>query len=198
MLAILSHPVIGLILGPKWDGTAPILTWLAFSAIGYLTASALPSLAMATNRTRLAFIRLAIEFCVKVPLIVSLGAIMQVQGVLIGHAVSSAVSFFVSLILVQNLIGLTVRRQLLALSRPILAAIPMALFLLPMSSRFHIHDMAFTLFLNLCWVCGLACIIYAGGILILWKLAGSPDGCEAVAIRIAKRLAGRFNRAKAR
>jgi len=194
MLAMLSHPVVRLMLGPKWDETAPILTWLAFSAIGYLTASTLPSLAMATNRTSIAFKRLVIEFCVKVPLVITLGFTMKVQGVLIGHAVSSAVSFFVAMLLVRNLIGLTIWSQVRSLSRPLLAMVPMALFLFAMSKMFSTQEKEFTLFVNLCWVCTIALIIYAVLNLTLWKLAGSPDGCEAVAIRMAKRSLGRFSR----
>lgn len=189
MMALLSHPIIHLILGTKWDETAPILTWLALAAgFGYLPTVLLPALAMALNRTRVAFVKLAIEFCVKVPLIIILTMTLKLQGMLIGHAISSAVVFVTALMLVRNLTRLGIATQLRNLFRPMAAMIPMAIFLYGASQLFSIQDSELYIFLNLCWVCGLAILIFAIADLVLWKVAGCPDGFETLAVKMARKI----------
>ena len=189
MIAILSHPIIHLILGAKWDATAPILTWLAFAAgFGYLPTVLLPALAMALNRTNISFIKLAVEFCIKVPLIIALTVTMQLQGMLIGHAIASALTLVTTMILVKNLTNLSLWSQARDLLRPASAMIPTAVFLVAASRLFSLHDSTLYTFLNLSWVCGLALIIFAIADLALWKLVGCPEGCETIALKMARKL----------
>lgn len=188
LMAMLAHPIIHLVLGPNWNESAPLLTWLAFAAfIGYAPTVLLPALAMALNRTRIAFAKLAIEFCVKVPLIIALTMTMQLQGMLIGHAISAVLGFFITLILVKELTRLTILAQLQNLLRPMVAMIPMAIFLYAASNLFGIHDSALYTFVHLCWTCGVAILIFTASDLALWKLAGSPDGSEALALKMVKK-----------
>jgi len=188
MIAILSQPIVQLILGAKWTETAPILTWLAFTAIATLPSVALPSLAMAVNQTRMAFINLMVQFVVKVPLIIILATTLHLQGVLIGHAISSAVVFVTCLLIVRHLIDLPVRVQLLALIRPAVAMLPAAAFMRLTLGLFAAGDSAVYLFLNLGWICACAMTLFAAGNLALWKLAGCPDGYESLLVRIAGKI----------
>lgn len=185
MIAILSEPIVRLILGPKWLETAPILAWLALTAIAMLPSTILPPLAMALNQTRMVFVNLMVQFVVKVPLIVVLAATLHLQGVLIGHAISSAVVFVTCLFIVRHLIGLSVKTQLLALVRPVAAMLPSAAFLLLALRTFSAQESALYLFLNLIWVGACAGILFAAGNLALWKLAGCPDSYESLAVRMA-------------
>lgn len=187
MIAFLSHPIVHLILGPKWEQTGTILTWLAFAAIALLPTVVLPSLAMALNKTRMAFIRNLAEFCIKVPLILVLAWMFHLQGVLIGHAISSVLVFFSCLVIVRSLVGLPVRAQIISLLRPATAMVPAGIFLYLMAARvFTSSDPLLYTALNLAWVGASAEIIFIGVNLALWKLAGYPDGCESTAIRILK------------
>jgi O-antigen/teichoic acid export membrane protein len=188
MIALLSQPIIHLILGPRWEETATILTWLAFAAIALLPTVVLPSLAMALNKTRMAFIRNLAEFCIKVPLILTLAWMFHLQGVLIGHAISSVLVFFSCLVIVKILAGLPVRVQIISLLRPAIAMIPAGLFLYVTAPHvFAPNDPLLYTALSLAWVCASAEIIFVGANLLLWKLAGCPDGCESLAIRIAQK-----------
>lgn len=188
MLAILSQPIIQLILGPKWLETAPILAWLAFTAMAMLPSVVLPSLAMALNQTRMVFVNLMVQFVVKVPLIVVLAATMRLQGVLIGHAIASAVAFVTCLFIVRHLTGLPVKTQLLALVRPVAAMLLAAAFMLLALRIFSAGEPPVYLFLNLGWVCACTGILFAAGNLALWKLAGCPDGYESLAVRLAGKV----------
>lgn len=191
-MGMLAVPIIHLILGPAWRDTAPILAWLAFAAaVGYAPTVLLPALAMSLNRTRVAFEKLAIEFCVKVPLIVGLTMTMTLQGLLIGHAIAAVIGFLVYLVLVGKLIRLGILTQLSSLLRPTLAMMPMALFLFMARSLFGPDDSALETFCNLAFVSAVAAAIFTGTTLILWKLAGSPDSCESVLLRMMKKVLAR-------
>jgi O-antigen/teichoic acid export membrane protein len=188
MIAMLSQPIIHLILGSKWAPTAPILTWLAFAGIIALPAVLLPALAMALNRTRVSFIRLMVEFCIKIPLIITLAMTMQLQGVLIGQAISSCVVLMTTMVLVKDLAGLTVTAQLRGLFRPVAAMLPTGFFLFEASKIFSAVDTELFIFLNLSWVCATALMIFAVTNVTLWKLVGSPEACESFAFRMAGRI----------
>lgn len=188
MIAILAHPIVQLILGPKWLETAPILSWLALTAIAMLPSVVLPPLAMALNQTRMVFFNLTVQFMVKVPLIIVLAITMQLQGVLIGHAVASAVAFVTCLLIVRQMANLPVKTQLLALVRPVMAALPTTVFMLLAMNTFSALETPLYLFLNLSWVCTGAAIIFAGSSLALWKMAGCPDGYESLAVRLTGKM----------
>ena len=188
-MGLLSEPIIHLILGPAWRETAPILTWLAFAAtVGYAPTVLLPALAMSLNRTRIAFVKLAIEFCVKVPLIVGLTMAMTLQGLLIGHAIAAVIGFLVNLFLVGKLIQLRIVTQLSSLLRPTVSMLPMALILFAVQPLFTPDDSALQTFLNLAWVSALAAAIFTATTLILWKLAGAPDSCESLLLRMTRKI----------
>lgn len=191
MIAVLAHPIVRLILGPQWIEAAPILTWLASTAITLLPAVTLPALAMALNRTRIAFIRLAVEFCIKVPLIVILASQLQLQGVLIGHTISSIIMFIVSLFLVKHLTGLSAWAQIKSLLRPLASMLATLLFLLAVSRLFAPDASALSNFLNLTWVCATALLIFAAVNLTLWKIAGCPDGYESLGLKMVRKIVGR-------
>ncbi|NBB46908.1 oligosaccharide flippase family protein [Rhizobium sp. CRIBSB] len=192
MMALLAEPIIHLILGPRWQETAPILTWLACAAaIGFAPTVLLPALAMALNNTRIAFIQLLIEFSVKVPLIIALTMTMKLQGLLIGHTIASVVGFIVTMVLVHKLADLSITTQLIGFLRPSAAMLPMALFLLGTSNVFGPQDSALYTFLNLSWICGVALVLFAAVDLFLWKLSGAPDGWEALALRMARKIVRR-------
>ncbi|THV10212.1 oligosaccharide flippase family protein [Rhizobium rhizophilum] len=191
-MGMLAAPIIHLILGPSWRETAGILSWLALAAaVGYAPTVLLPALAMSLNRTRVAFEKLAIEFSVKVPLVVGLTMAMTLQGLLIGHAIAAMVGFLVNLFFVKKLIRIGILAQLSSLLRPTVAMIPIAFFLYTAQSLFTPDDSVLQTFFNLAWVSGLGITIFAGTTLILWKIAGSPDSCESLLLLMMRKILAR-------
>lgn len=191
-IAMLSTPIIHIVMGPKWAQAAPILTWLGFIAIVNLPAVVLPSLSMALNRTGVTFARLCIEFIVKVPLAIVLGAMMQVKGVLIGHSIASVAIFFSAMWLVKRLTGLPVLSQMRVLFRPAAAMVPAAVFLYEASKRFSAQEAEIVTILNLTWMGAAGLAIFVLVDLILWRLSGCPDAFETFAVRMVRRTLGRF------
>jgi O-antigen/teichoic acid export membrane protein len=192
MIGILATPIVAVVLGPAWRETAPILTWLAFStAVGYAPTVLLPALAMSLNRTRVAFEKLAIEFCIRVPLIIALTVTLSLKGLLIGHAIAALAGFLINIVLVDKLLRLGVFAQIAGLLRPTIAMIPMTLFLLAALPQFDPSDSSLETVVDLSWISASALAIFAASSLSLWRLAGCPESCEAIILRMIRKLLGR-------
>lgn len=191
LIGMLSAPIVAVVLGPAWQQTAPVLTWLALAtAVGYAPTVLLPALAMSLNRTRVAFEKLALEFFIKVPLIIILTITLSLKGLLIGHVIAALASFVINLILVRKLLPLDVFSQIAILLRPTVSIIPMALFLVTAQGFFDPSDNMLATAVNLTWVSALALAIFGAASLTLWWIAGCPDSCEATILRIARRYVG--------
>ena len=66
--------------------------------------------------------------------------------------------------------------------------VPAGLFLYAMSKEvFAPGDPLLYTALSLAWVCASAEIIFVTTNLLLWKLAGCPEGYESLAVRIVKK-----------
>ena len=191
LIGMLSAPILAVVLGPAWQETAPILTWLAFAAVGYAPTVLLPALAMSLNRTRVAFEKLALEFCVKVPLIIVLTIMLSLKGLLIGHVIAALAGFLINLILVGKLLQLGVFSQIANLARPTISMIPMMLFLISAQGVFDPGDSMLSTVVHLTWISALALTIFAVATLALWRFAGCPDSCEAIILRMARQFIGR-------
>lgn len=191
VIGMLSGPIIEVVLGPAWHETAPILSWLAFAtAVGYAPTVLLPALAMSLNRTRVAFEKLAIEFCVKVPLIVILTMTMSLNGLLIGHTIAALIGFLVNLLLVGKLIRVSMLTQISSLVRPTLAMVPMAAFMHAAMPFFDTDHNVLHTVINLVWISGFALAIFGATSLALWKSAGCPDSCESLFLRMLRKGVG--------
>lgn len=191
LIGMLSAPIVAVVLGPAWEETAPILTWLAFAAVGYAPTVLLPALAMSLNRTRVAFEKLALEFCVKVPLIIILTIMLSLKGLLIGHVIAALAGFLINLALVGRLLPLGVSSQIANLTRPTISMVPMLLFLVAVDGFFDPYDSMLSTVVHLTWISALALTIFGIASLTLWQLAGCPDSCEAIILRMARQFIGR-------
>jgi O-antigen/teichoic acid export membrane protein len=188
LIGMLSAPIVAVILGPAWQETAPILTWLSFAAIGYAPTVLLPALAMSLNRTRVAFEKLALEFCIKVPLIIILTVMLSLEGLLIGHVIAAVAGFLINLILVGRLLPLGIFSQIADLIRPTISMVPMALFLVAAQGIFDPGEGMLATVVNLTWVSALALAIFGVASLTLWRFAGCPDSCEATILRMVRKF----------
>ena len=80
---------------------------------------------------------------------------------------------------VRELIRQPIWAQLLAPWRPTLSAIVMALAVMSMDGLLTNVNDHFHLILALLWVACVGAVVYAGSVLMLWRLAGCPDGFES-------------------
>lgn len=187
-LALLAQPIVHVLLGEKWLATAPIITALAFIAIGSLPTVVMPALAMTLNQMRLTTLRTFFEFAVKLPVTLIGILTLGLAGALIGRGVAMVTVLLVSMFIVKKLISLSVIDQLKSLVRPLIALAAMGvtyyfldMILLPMTAPLII-------LLNLVWVGLVGGLVYVITGFIVWHLAGRPDGVE----RLAEKFVGKY------
>jgi PST family polysaccharide transporter len=188
---LIAEPLIRVILGDQWSEAAPLLRWLTLAGIPSLFCAPLNPLLMALNRTSVFFrLRLA-EFLFKFPLMVVGTWYYGITGALVVRLITEVFVAGCSMLVVRELIKRSVWAQLLAAWRPALSAIVMAIAVMALDERFVNVQDHIQLLLGLSWVAIVGASVYAGSMLLLWRLAGRPDGFESnFAGFLASRLRG--------
>ncbi len=187
--SLISEPVVRLMFGEKWLAAAPMLKWLAVSLIPSLFAMPMGPLAMSLDRTQTFVKRNTFEICVKMPLVV-LGALkFQFYGVIFARLISETATVFFCMIVVRQLIDLPIREQLMAPWRGILSALVMAAALELVVPHLTQTTATVQLVAGTALSIALGAATYTIVLLLLWVIAGSPPGIEAMSVsRIAEVL----------
>jgi O-antigen/teichoic acid export membrane protein len=174
-----AEPIIRLVLGERWLETAPLLRWLCVSVIPSLFVGPLVPLAITLNRTGIFFRLISIEFVIKFPLILSAAFYYGIVGVIAVRLVTALVMAVCAMLAVRELIGLTMRAQLLGPWRPVISSIIMALVIAPLEGPLTNVPGYLQLTLGLTIVVGVGAVVYASSTFLLWRLGGCPDGFES-------------------
>jgi O-antigen/teichoic acid export membrane protein len=178
--SLLAHPVVRLMFGSEWLGSAPLLRWLAISLVPALFALPLAALVMSIGRTQIFFKRSLFELCIKLPLLV-LGAIkFGFMGVVIARCISESVTVFFCMTIVRRLIGLPLHRQLLGPWRSIVSTAAMAFVVSLASPIVSDREGVIPLAGSLILVAALGAVTYCVALGLLWSASGSPEGLEAI------------------
>jgi O-antigen/teichoic acid export membrane protein len=173
-----AEPLLRVILGDQWSGAAPVLAWLALAGIPSLFYAPLNPLLMALNKTNVFFrLRLA-EFLFKIPLMIFGTRYYGVTGAVVVRLLTELFLAGYSMLLVRELIRLPIWAQLLGAWRPVFSAIVMAVLVVALSERFLKVQDHIQLMLGLASVVFVGALVYTGSMLLLWRLAGRPDGLE--------------------
>lgn len=180
-LALLSEPIVRVILGPKWLETAPLMTALALIAIGMLPTVVMPALAMTLNQMRMTTLRTFLELAVKLPATLIGIMTLGLAGAIIGRAFAMVAVLLGCMYVVKRLIALSVIDQFKSLFRPGVA-------LLAMGMTYYLLDMVLLpltapliILLNLVWVGLVGGLVYVVTVFTIWHLSGRPDGVERLA-----------------
>lgn len=195
--AIVAEPVVLLTIGDKWLPAVPVIQAIALLSAFNQLENSFP-LAMSLGRTKAVFQRDLRVFAVRLPLVIlglligqatALGAIM---GVVLGRSAATFINIGLNMKLVEQLIGDTPGEQLRIALRPVMAAVVMtgALLLLFDGQTAFADMIAIATMLLL--VVPTGAVIYFGTIMILWRIAGRPDGAERELLSGLKAARGRL------
>lgn len=185
-MALMSGPVIHILLGPAWSSGAPILAGVALTSLISLPTIPMTALVLVLDRPRLVAFRSLVELLARVPLTL-VGIILSgIPGAIAAKAGAGAALLLMTLITVRSVAGISFRDQLRSSLYPIGALIPACVFL------YGVPD--FTQFGPYLYpaiaVIGLAYgLIYVASLYALWWASGRPSGLEAY---VAERAAAYF------
>ena len=93
---------------------------------------------------------------------------------------------------VRELIGLPIRTQLFGPWRSMLSCVFMALAVMPFHDWLSGIKGYGPLVLGLAVVVGVAALVYASSLFVLWRLAGCPDGFESKVVGLLRNQSKRI------
>jgi PST family polysaccharide transporter len=192
-LGMIAEPVVRLFLGQQWLEAVPILRWLSIATIPYFFVSALAPLSMALGRTEI-FLRLSsIELLLRLPLTLPAIVYFGITGAIAVRLALAVIMAVCSMVAVRGLTGLSVGSQFVSPWRPMVSGVAMALFLGITERWLAGLQGLVALALGLTAVVGLAAMVYAGSLLLLWHISGRPEGPEAKALAILTQYSGKIS-----
>jgi O-antigen/teichoic acid export membrane protein len=189
---LVADQFVQVLLGEKWLPIVPLIQVLApLLALETLISSAKP-LAMADGRTRDLFRRDWMNFLVRTPLVLTGLLLYGLPGVLVARAFTTIYGIALFMLLVRKITGITMFQQLHDCRRSFGALAIMAggILLFKAGPAAHLLSGAL-MFVTTIAVGGLC---YVAGHLLLWLVAGRPQGPEAEAMSILGNVLLRYRR----
>ena len=187
-IAVLADVIVRIALGPQWQSTGPMLAWLALGGIAPLLVTPFGSLAMTLGRAQFITLQCGLEFLVKVPAMTLAVIEFGVAGAVATRVMAGLVMSGITMLAVRRMAGLPLRVQLLAAWRPLVAALAMALALLPLTPALAALPGGPALVTAAAGTVALGALAYALVLGLLWHLAGRPAGAEALIMDCLRRV----------
>jgi O-antigen/teichoic acid export membrane protein len=203
LLAVLAEPVVLVLIGEKWLPTVPIIQVLSV-LIAASTIQNVQPLAMSVGRTKTLLGIDLRAFAVRFPLVLG-GLILgnatplgPLMGLVAGRCVANLSNTAWNMLLVRDVTGLSLMRQLAVGVRPILAAALMALCLYLVMPHLGeaTSQVGGLVRLGLLATVGLA--IYSAAIGLMAWIAPRPEGPEREIIQVVTTLGRRIRAGRLR
>jgi PST family polysaccharide transporter len=193
-IGAVAWPATLLVYGPQWTTAAIVVAFCGpMVALMALVAPSQP-LGLALGRGRTLFERDVMALIVRVPLLVA-GVLMgQVVGLLIGVLIADIVMVVVNMMMVRLFIGMTMIEQIANVGRSLISGAVMWAAMLPLSRLAPVEGDLLVRIVALGALCGAGAVIYVGLHLVLWKLAGSPEGPETKLFGVAAKVRMKLSR----
>lgn len=197
-IALISEPLVHLVLGQKWAPSILVVQALgsvfAFQSMAVLA----PPVAMATNQTRLLFIRALQGFLIRVPLVLFGLWYAGFAGVIYSRCISGLIGIGQNMQIVKAACNLTFRAQIATSARSVLSTAAMAAVVAILNR--HMEQSKETLEL----IFAIASMVLAGALSyafthgMLWLAQGRPEGPESEILSALSTLASRIRQERRR
>lgn len=181
-IALCPEPIIQLLLGPKWDAAAPVLSGLAWTSIIVIPAIPMLPLALSLNRSRDLATRSFVELAIRLPLTLLGIVFFGIPGAIAARGCGFVAICVSSVTLIKSMADVSVREQLGVATRPCLALVPACAVLLACQYYMSFDD---SFHLEFIGSGALYCLVYAASIGLIWIASGRPSGVEEAAFRVA-------------
>lgn len=190
--ALVADPLVRLAMGEKWVPAIAIVQALAAVYALQTLGSSADALGMALGRTRLLFWRSLQMLLIRVPLIVAAMLLYGLPGLIAARVCTGLVATAVNMLVVRQLIGLSLRAQLQANRRALLACGAMVAAALAAALPFAPSTEARQLALQAAAMGTAAALGYFGATALLWHGARRPPGPEQELQRLLQQLRGKL------
>lgn len=189
-----SAPFVLAVLGPKWMAAVPVLEIIAISGLINSIQSNVPYVLFALRRPKLHTVVSAIKAAIILPLIYFLSIYHGIEGAALAVLSASAALLPVNLYLLHRLIAITPLELLTISWRPALSAGLMMLVLHAILNAYWTFQTGRTAFILLLAMIAIGIVSYATVLMLLWNIAGRPEGLERDALRWLQKRKDAFRR----
>ncbi|MBV7266307.1 lipopolysaccharide biosynthesis protein [Erythrobacter ani] len=185
-LALVAEPAVALALGSQWEGT---VLFLQIISIAYILGSfsiGLQPLAMALGNTRLLFLWNFLSVCVKIPAIIIGFMTAGLVGVAVARLISDLASALIEFLFIKRLLDIGVLRQISRHWLTVAGLLAMTAAVLIASAAMPLGDIP--LVVDLLARITIGAIAYTGTILVIWLVAGRPEGPVSIMFDVFQRV----------
>jgi len=183
-MALIAAPLVELAMGEKWIPSIFVIQALASIFALQTIGSLAQPLALSQGRTQLLFKRDCQLFAARIPIIVIGMLLGGLTGIVLARVITGTMGIGFNIAIVRSLTGLTVSRQICANARPV-AGIGAMVAVVLSARLWWAHSLGdMSLLSDLALSIALGATTYIGAIILLWALAGFPDGPERDGMRI--------------
>lgn len=176
--ALIAEPLVVLTMGQKWEPAVLVIQVLAgVFALQTLTSTVQP-LAMSLGETRSLFRRDMVILAIRLPLVLAGMLLSGLPGILAARCVSGLTGMAINMTMVRRLLGLRVGDQIKSNWRSLLGTVIMIAATLAVRSALGRGDSPSELAAHIALLVLTGLFSYGTAVVLLWHLAGRPDGPE--------------------
>jgi len=195
-LAAVAPLVVALLLGPQWNSTGPLISFLAFYGLVDIFLRTAASAIFAAGRPAVYVKVYSLQVCVLLPLSFWLTKTYGVEGAAAATIATALALLPLNATLVGRAIGVSARQLWSAVWRPLLAtAIMYGVVMLAQPPAGTATLTAGRSLVLLAFYVPLGAATYTAAVLTVWVLCGRPSGAEATLLAQAagywRRMTGR-------
>ncbi len=187
-LAIISAPLVQLVLGPDWMLAVPIISIVAPATAFHMMSVGAHALALALGEPKQLFLRNLIGLGVSIPLVIIGILIAGPIGAAWARAATILVIVFLNLQLAKTLLGLDVHRQFANCARSFASCAVMIGVVYGAVESNLIVSASEPSWIEIAALVILGGVAYTATHAMMWFLAGCPDGIERIVTKAARRV----------
>ncbi|MBX7483450.1 lipopolysaccharide biosynthesis protein [Qipengyuania qiaonensis] len=192
-VALVADTLVLAAMGSKWLPAVPIIQALSVIFAVQTIGSMVSSLGMARGHTKLLFVRDLQMFFIRLPIIVAGTLMFGLAGLIGARVISGLIGTFVNMLVVRQLVQLGVWEQLAVNIRSLVSAAAMAVVVLLFQRTAGLADgTLMQAVLDIAANAALGAVVYIAANLLLWRLAGRPNGPETELIGMAAKVIRRL------
>lgn len=181
-LAVVADSAVPVLLGEKWLGAIPVVQIMAANALFLALWANQHSALLAIGAPRLTAYFALVRLAVFVPTFIFLAPVYGAVGVAVSALAASTVAYLFGLSWSLNRLSMRLGKYLRELWRPLLASIVMVIAVRVVSALVAGDDSLSSSLGRLAAGIGAGMMAYVAGLLLLFYLAGRPDGAERLVL----------------
>jgi O-antigen/teichoic acid export membrane protein len=178
-MSLAAEPIVRLAFGEQWLATGTLLRWLALTVIPSFFTAPIAPLAIALDKSPMITRLTVLEFIIRIPVVLFATFEYGLAGVVAARLLTALLMMGCAMVTVRQLVGLSVRLQLLGAWRPILSVAIMSAAVVPCEMALEHLAGSHEAFVSLAIIVSVGAVAYTCSMFLFWTLVGRPDGLES-------------------